>query len=816
MLATTSIAQARELRSRPASAGALRFERAKFERAGALRFARADALRFERDRLARAAFSRWSGWGSALVSSAPVGKGPAALAVDPATHTVYVENGSNINGPNAGGDTVSVIDTRQCDAQNVSRCRGRWPTITVGNLPSGIAIDERTDTVYVTNFADSTVSVFNGATCNGEDSFGCDQTPATVPLAAGSGPVGIFADQANSTVYIPNIFDGDVSLLNSATCNATHLAACPTTPPPVIDVGAFPDDLDATQASHTVYVAVQGAVAVFDANTCNATDQSGCGTIGDLPGDPAGVGAAEVDTANDTLYTANLDNTVSAFDLQDCDAADLSGCASDQPGTVSLPLPGDSSVWLAVDSSLHTVYIDFHHNDELTVINTDQCNGADPAGCANLTPPELHTGTDPEMVGLDADTQTLYTANAVSDDVSVIAAARCDAEQVTGCRRRVPEIPVGGFAGIAVDPSVNTVYTASGPNTLAMINAADCNASHAGGCSQTPRTVAVGDQVNTRPFGEAVDPATHTVYVGNESAGSSGSVSVFDDRTCNATVQTGCGNVATIQIPEGAPSDVEVNPLTDTVYVAAIAASGPNLILVFNGDTCNASHRLGCGQTPALIKFGDSGDAGSSVFMAVDAATNTIYATDFIYSVSPNGGDSVYVIDGATCDATNKTGCNHTPATVTLNPAPSNPFGIPGQEPNPVGIAVDEPTDTIYTANLADGEGPGTVSVINGTICNGQNARGCDQTPATAPAGFGTLFVALDQLTNQVYTANGQDTSVTRIDGNSCNGTNSEGCSRTRTRAIVGDEPGAIAIDPLLNTAYVGDNEGLSVVPLTR
>ena len=83
------------------------------------------------------------GFGSALVGSAPVGNLPAAVAINPATHTIYVANGFGSNGPSEGGNTVSVIDARHCNAQDVSRCKGPWPTITVGNLPSGIAIDER-------------------------------------------------------------------------------------------------------------------------------------------------------------------------------------------------------------------------------------------------------------------------------------------------------------------------------------------------------------------------------------------------------------------------------------------------------------------------------------------------------------------------------------------------------------------------------------------------------------------------------------------------------------------------------------------------
>jgi hypothetical protein len=182
------------------------------------------------------------GFRSALVASAPVGNGPGFMAVDPATHTLYVTNGFSADGNPEGGNTVSVIDERHCQADDVSRCKGPWPTLTVGSDPnadpSGVAIDERTDTLYVSNAGDNTVSVFNGATCNAETSAGCGQTPATVPV--GMLPVAIFDDPANHTVYIPNAIDDDLSMLDSATCNATDLAACPTTPPPTVTVAGNP------------------------------------------------------------------------------------------------------------------------------------------------------------------------------------------------------------------------------------------------------------------------------------------------------------------------------------------------------------------------------------------------------------------------------------------------------------------------------------------------------------------------------------------------------------------------------------------------
>jgi DNA-binding beta-propeller fold protein YncE len=267
------------------------------------------------------------GFGSALVGSAPVGTGPSELAIDPATHTIYVADGYNDNGPNGpstAGDTVSVINSQRCDARDVSQCKGPWPTIRVGKLPAGIAVDEQTDTVYVASVGDNSISVFNGATCNATDTSGCRQTTASVPV--GLDPLGLFADPANHTVYVANFgapaLGGNpgnsttVSMINSATCNATDLAACPTTPPPTVRVGGTPSAVTADPDTGSVYVTtigkgLQNGWSVFNAATCNATVQSGCKSIGRLPGDSAGPSDGEVDQANETLYTANYDNTIS-------------------------------------------------------------------------------------------------------------------------------------------------------------------------------------------------------------------------------------------------------------------------------------------------------------------------------------------------------------------------------------------------------------------------------------------------------------------------------------------------------------------------
>jgi len=751
------------------------------------------------------------GFGSALVGSAPAGNGPSLLAMNPATHTIYVANGNNDDGPSAGGDTVSVIDARHCNAQDISRCEGPWPTVTVGNgtandLPSGVAVDAKTDTVYVANVGANTVSVFNGATCNATVTSGCGQKPTEVPV--GLQPITLVADPASHTVYVANYgapaLGGSpgnsttVSMIDSATCNATDLAGCPATPPPTVDVKAAPNYVAVDQATHTVYVTTigthraQNGWAVFNADTCNASVQSGCGTLGRLIGDPIGPNAAEVDPANDTLYTANYDNTISAFDLRHCWAGDLAGCVTQKPGTVTpFPFVGfDHSLYVAVDVPLHTVFVTYHKDDSLIAVDTNVCNGSHLAACAALQPPTIHTGTDPEGIVLASQTQTLYTANEVDNDLSVIDASRCNAQTTAGCRRPAPAVAIAAGAG-AADPAVHTAYITSGTNTVAMINTASCNASHLSGCAATPPTVTVG----TGPNAVAVDRQAHTVYVASGGNGSPGTVSVINAATCNATSTAGCSNLATLQVPGGNPDDIAVDAATDTLYVATVTSSGPNLISVFNTATCNATHTTGCAQKPALLSIGDSGGAiGSALSLAVNPATNTIYATNVVFA-NPFVGNTVYVINGATCDAATSTGCGQTPATITA--------GF-----NPWGIAVDPATDTIYTANIANGEGPGTVSVINGATCNGTDHTGCGQTPTTALAGFGAIAVSIDPATNTVYAANIQDTSVTVINGATCNGTDSAGCGQAHPKVAVGNYPSAITTDPATGTAYIsnGDN----------
>ena len=597
-----------------------------------------------------------SGFGFAQVGLAPAGKGSSAAAIDEATDTIYVANGNNANGPNAGGNTISVIDGRHCQGVDVSGCKGLWPTLTVGK-----------------------------------------------------GPQGLFVNDANHTVYIANFSANTVSLLNSATCNGTHLSGCPTTPPPTVALSSSPGDVDVNQATHTVYVATLSGMTLFDANTCNASTTAGCRTLGTATVSCAnstnpnqcGPFTARVDAANNTVYVSDGDNRVSVFDGRTCNASDLAGCATQNPGTVIVNGGAFFEVvlWVVVDVPLHSVYVSNQKDDYLALIDTNICNGRHLTSCATLKPQTIHTGSDPEIIALNQKTQTVYAPNQVDNTVSVINTLLCNASFTAGCRKPPPELNFsGGVSAIAVDAAVQTAYVANGStNTVSMLNTGTSNASSLQGCTNAFPTVAVG----VSPSGIAVDSQTHTVYVANTGSGTTGTVSVIDATTCNAMQSSGCSKLKTLQVPGGNPSGFAINQATDTIYVATLTRSGPDIVSVFNGATCNASQSNGCTQTPAVIHVGNSGGSSGSVLsLAVNQVTNTIYATNLVGD--PYVGNSVFVINGATCDAKNTSGCNQVPATIT---AGNNPWAI----------AVDEATDTIYTTNIAGGEGPGTVSVINGS-----------------------------------------------------------------------------------------------------
>jgi YVTN family beta-propeller protein len=205
----------------------------------------------------------------------PVGPNPFTLAVNAATSSVYVTD--------LGASTISVIDAKTCNGKNVRGCGRKPMTVNVGQTPGGIAVNTRTNTIYVTGESSSDVSVIDGKTCNARVKSGCRKKP--VHILAGAGARGIAVNETTNTVYVANTVANTVSVINGATCNATVHTGCGQKAA-VAPVGVSPRRVAIDELTNTIYVTNAGSdsVTMLDGRTCSGRAHSGCGGLTAVPG----------------------------------------------------------------------------------------------------------------------------------------------------------------------------------------------------------------------------------------------------------------------------------------------------------------------------------------------------------------------------------------------------------------------------------------------------------------------------------------------------------------------------------------------------
>jgi DNA-binding beta-propeller fold protein YncE len=180
-----------------------------------------------------------------------------------------------------------------------------------------------------------------------------------------------------------------------------------------------------------------------------------------------------------------------------------------------------------------------------------------------------------------------------------------------------------------------------------------------------------------------------------------------------------------------------------------------------------------------------------AIALVVNDKTDTVYVGNI-------GDGTVSVIDGATCNAQVTSGCGQTPATV--------------QVPEPLSLAVDSGTDTVYVVDegvdFATGvaDQTSTVSTIDGSKCNGSHPSGCAQAPSTVPVGGFPWGVTVDPMTHDVYVTSIVDSTLGVFDGKTCNGHTTSGCHVKLFPQLAGGWPNYIGLDPGANTIYVPNN----------
>ncbi len=153
-----------------------------------------------------------------VIAKAKVGGDPLAAVVDERTDTIYTANAVG---------TVSVVDGATCNATVVSGCGTPLATIHTGGFDVAEVLNPMTNTLYVTNPGGS-VFVIGVAKCNAETILGCGAPVKEVKDAGG--PAAVDVDIATDSVYaVNNGVNGNgntVSLIDGATCNGNDGSGC--------------------------------------------------------------------------------------------------------------------------------------------------------------------------------------------------------------------------------------------------------------------------------------------------------------------------------------------------------------------------------------------------------------------------------------------------------------------------------------------------------------------------------------------------------------------------------------------------------------
>jgi len=291
-----------------------------------------------------------------VIATIAVGHQPIYLAADQKTNRVYVSNQAD--------DTVSVIDGATNKVLS---------TVRVGHFPNGVAVNPNTNTIYVANLSSGSLSIINGTKLT------------TSTLRLGASPAKVAVNPFTNRVYVT--LENQNGFLDVISGGERKLVASIPVPPYPLSVAV---DTDSNQVMVADFLCGCGQVSLVD----GATDAV-MNTI-KLPGASL-VGGVAMDWAHDRAYATDEN---SGFYVIDSIKGTVLGTVGglDYPNEVAA-IPGTTLAVEPDTGSNRAIFI-----DALTL----------------RVKKRVRVGKFPTGVAVNAATRRVYVANRGSNTVSVI------------------------------------------------------------------------------------------------------------------------------------------------------------------------------------------------------------------------------------------------------------------------------------------------------------------------------------------------------------------------------------------------------------
>jgi YVTN family beta-propeller protein len=260
-----------------------------------------------------------------------------------------------------GQDAVTVFDREKVSTSSVK----------VGKSPVALAINEKTNRIYVANNAAGSVSVIDGTN---------DVVVATVSV--GALPYVLAVNPVTNKVFVSNTFSNAITLIDGAN-NATSTIKAGSADSIVID----------TKRDRAYLIGWEGtSLTVLDSK-------------------PAIIGKVQMGGMH--LWGMAVDESAGKLYVTRAGKAELA-IVDEASGSVTNIATGATPCAVAVNPSTNLLYVVNHEDNTVTVID----------GSQSKVLATVKVGEKPQGIAIDAKANRIYVANVHGDSVSLIDGTR--------------------------------------------------------------------------------------------------------------------------------------------------------------------------------------------------------------------------------------------------------------------------------------------------------------------------------------------------------------------------------------------------------